>query len=887
MATPREPAPGGGSAEALTLALSPLLAPLRYAARVGVAKLSSLRQLESLVARAADAASPFAGSRAPAVESLAAAVQGFDRAPEPERRAALALLVFRLSALVTLPPDVLALAGPATARSPAPPAESPRAPAAPPPPPTRAPPQANSPPPAARKAAPARPAPGAIAPGPTLRPHEPLAAPVTALRGVGPALGELLEKKGLPTVGELLLFLPRRYEDRRRPTSIDDALPGVRSLLVATVVKGREAQGRRRRLEVLVRDDAGAMLWCIWFHYRQDLMRRLVPGVRLLLSGEVKPGFHGVGKTLTHPDLEVLSEERAGQIALGEVSRGGEDESFGVVVPVYTELEGIAPRTFRRIMRRALDENLGSVRDLLPEGLLARRRLLGLREAIAEAHFPRASADEVAANGGRPGGQPHRRLAFEEFFLVQLGLALKRRGTKIEPGIAFSATPEKVAAAAQALPWPLTGAQRRAVEAIAADMRKGEPMNRLLQGDVGSGKTAVALCAARLAASDGYQTALMAPTELLAEQHARTLRALLQGTKLHVELLVGGLGARERASAEKTTRTGAAQIVVGTHALAEENTRFHKLGLVIIDEQHRFGVLTRQSLMTKGHRPDTLVMTATPIPRTLALTLYGDLDVSVLDELPPGRTPVATKVFKDEQREKAYAVIRRELLAGRQAYIVLPLVEESEKLADLKAATVERERLAAEVFPGVPIGLVHGRQGAQERTAAMERFRQGLDRLLVATTVIEVGVDVPNASVMLIEHAERFGLSQLHQLRGRVGRGAAKSFCLLVTGTSGAEYGKTARERLSVMEETTDGFRIAEADLELRGPGEFLGTRQSGLPEFAVARLAHDQAILAEAREEAFALIERDPELALPENQQLRRYLFERWRGKLSLARVA
>jgi ATP-dependent DNA helicase RecG len=417
-------------------------------------------------------------------------------------------------------------------------------------------------------------------------------------------------------------------------------------------------------------------------------------------------------------------------------------------------------------------------------------------------------------------------------------------------------------------------------------MRHGEPMNRLLQGDVGSGKTAVALCAARVAIEDGYQAALMAPTELLAEQHHRSLVAMLKGSGVHVELLTGSMGAKERAFAERLVRSGTAQLVVGTHALAEEGTQFHRLGLAIIDEQHRFGVLTRQRLMTKGTRPDTLVMTATPIPRTLALTLYGDLDVSILDELPPGRTPIVTKVFRDAQRDKAYDVIRRELAAGHQAYVVLPLVEESEKLVELKAATIERERLMREVFPGVPIGLVHGRQSSEERASAMERFRKGTDRILVATTVIEVGVDVPNASAMLIEHAERFGLSQLHQLRGRVGRGAAKSYCLLVTGASGAEFGASAKQRLKVMEETNDGFRISEADLALRGPGEFLGTRQSGVPDFAVAELARDQKILAEAREEAFALVESDPDLALAENVELRRHLHERWRGRLSLARV-
>ena len=436
-----------------------------------------------------------------------------------------------------------------------------------------------------------------------------------------------------------------------------------------------------------------------------------------------------------------------------------------------------------------------------------------------------------------------------------------------------------------ALPWPLTGAQQRAVIALADDMRKPEPMNRLLQGDVGSGKTAVALCAARIAVEDGYQAALMAPTEILAEQHARSLRMLLRGAQVHVELVSGSLSQRERDHAARLLRSGTAQIVVGTHALAEEATAFHRLGLVIIDEQHRFGVMTRAQLMSKGHRPDVLVMTATPIPRTLALTVYGDLDTSVLDELPPGRTPIATKVYRDAVREKAYDVIRRELRAGRQAYVVLPLVEDSEKLVDVKSAIKERDHLALDVFPDVTIGLVHGRQSAAERNEEMERFRHGETRILVATTVIEVGVDVPNATVMLVEHAERFGLSQLHQLRGRVGRGAAKSYCLLLTGTSGAEWGPEARRRLQVMEETTDGFRIAEEDLELRGQGDILGTRQSGMPDFAVAELARDQVIVQEAREEAFALVEEDPELRSPENAAVRD-LMHRWRGRLSLARV-
>jgi ATP-dependent DNA helicase RecG len=871
----------------LVLALSPLLPPLRFVARTNLTKLNTLREFEPLVLRALAQARPVAGSNRPQIQQIAEAIAGFDRAPDAERRAALVQVIRILGEIVSLPNEVTAVCTQGTLPiGPAQPdlSKLPNLPNSQ----IGTTPQRKTAKPAPNRAVSAAPAlPTKILPGAPPQAaavRDPLLTPVALLKGVGPAISQRLQLKGLETVGDLLLNLPRRYEDRRHPRTIAEAPLGERSMIAATVVTANEARGRKRRLEVRFRDDAGDTLLALWFHFRFDLFKKFVPGARVLLGGEVKAGFRGGGKTMTHPDVEMLSAGGGEQIPLGEQLGKGADDSFGGIVPIYTEIEGVPPRSYRRIVRRALDEFAPALRDLLPAGMLAKRNLLSLREAISETHFPEAFSEEAAL--GRSPGEPRRRLAFEELFLVQLGLALKRRGTRIEPGIAFRATDESIARITQALPWPLTGAQQRSVQQIAKDMRSPEPMNRLLQGDVGSGKTAVALSAARLAIEDGYQAALMAPTEILAEQHHRSLAAMLKGTGIHVELLTGSLGAKERNFAERIVRTGTAQLVVGTHALAEEATQFHKLGIVIIDEQHRFGVLTRQRLMTKGARPDTLVMTATPIPRTLALTLYGDLDVSVLDELPPGRTPIATKVFKDAQREKAYEVVRRELAAGHQAYVVLPLVEESEKLVELKAATIERDRLAADVFQGVPIGLVHGRQSSEERAAAMERFRSGKDKILVATTVIEVGVDVPNASVMMIEHAERFGLSQLHQLRGRVGRGAAKSYCLLITGASGAEFGASAKQRMKVMEDTTDGFKISEADLELRGPGEFLGTRQSGIPDFAVAELARDQKILAEAREEAFALIELDPTLSLALHQELRRHLHERWRGRLSLARV-
>ena len=869
---------GGGAPEALALALSPLLQPLRLLSRAGLDRVAVLREIEPLVQRVVEQARPYAGDLEAGLDRLQETARGFDSAPEAGRRTAIAALVRELSGLLEVPAEIAALGRDESTATPKPTSNT----------------TSNTTPTSTRtststssRASPSRPparraAIAAAAQKAGLTP-DPLLTPVDQLRGVGPAIRDKLRGKGLETVQDLLLNLPRRYEDRRKRRTVAEAPLGERSVIAGSVAWIDEVRARRgRRLEVRLRDDEGGYLMLLWFHYRPSLVQRLRTGARIVVSGEVRAGWRGGGKTMSHPDVEPLEPGGGDALPFDPAS----DDSFGRVVPVYTELEGVPARTYRRIARRAVDEYARHLADVLPRGVLERRELWPLAEAVREAHFPDRSA-EVAAAAQRPAGEPHRRMAFEELFMVQLGLALRRRGVKVEPGIAFRATEEAIERIVKSLPWPLTRAQRRSVGAIAQDMRKPEPMNRLLQGDVGSGKTAVALCAALLAVEDGYQAALMAPTEILAEQHTRSLRRLLLHRRdVHVELVTGSLGARERAHAERLMRGGAAHIVVGTHALAEEDTDFHKLGLAVIDEQHRFGVMTRARLMKKGARPDVLVMTATPIPRTLALTLYGDLDVSVLDELPPGRTPIATRVYRDAQRDRAYDVVRRELKAGRQAYVVLPLVEESEKLADLKAATKERDRLAADVFPDIPIGLVHGRQSAQERNDAMDRFLRGEDRILVATTVIEVGVDVPNATVMLVEHAERFGLSQLHQLRGRVGRGAAKSHCLLLTGTSGAEWGPAARERLKVMEETTDGFRIAEVDLELRGPGEFLGTRQSGMPDFAVAELTRDQAILQEAREEAFALVQSDPDLRKPENAALRDAFQNRWRGRLSLARV-
>ena len=557
----------------------------------------------------------------------------------------------------------------------------------------------------------------------------------------------------------------------------------------------------------------------------------------------------------------------------------GDSANFGRIVPIYVGPADHQHPALRKLMKRLVDDWAPSAVDDLPLEVLARRRLLGRAEALAQAHFPPAGTDLVAAAARAT--EPFRRLVFEELFFLQLALALKRRGVRREPGIAFDASPARRAAARALLPFAFTGAQERAFAEIAADMGRSEPMNRLLQGDVGSGKTAVAFAAAMLAVRSGWQAAIMAPTEILAGQHARTLRGWLQGSGVELALVGAQARGREQKEARAAIRDGRAALAVGTHALLEEGVEFSRLGLVVVDEQHRFGVMQRATLMAKGVRPDVLVMTATPIPRTLALAFYGDLDQSKIDELPPGRMPVETRIFRESQRKKVLESARRELEAGRQVYVVYPLVEESEK-SDLADATGGAEELREALAP-FEVALVHGRMKGEEKEAVMARFRVGEVCVLVSTTVIEVGVDVPNATLMVVEHAERFGLSQLHQLRGRVGRGAARSQCLLVTRGAGA--GSDARERLATMVRTQDGFEIARADLRIRGPGEMLGTRQAGQPVFEVADLYRDEAILDEAREEAMRLAGEDPDLSAPGNVATGEAL-ARWSTRLSLARV-
>ncbi len=551
---------GGGAPEALALALSPLLSPLRFLSRTGLERVAALRDIEPLVQRVVEQARPYAGDRAEGLDRLEETARGFDSATEASRRTAIVALVRELSCLLDVPAEIAALG-----RSDGPSLPSPS-------PPTATPPSTST--------APSRRAAIAAAPQKAGLTPDPLLTPVDRLRGVGPALHEKLRSKGLATVQDVLLNLPRRYEDRRKRRTVAEAPLGERSVIAGTVAWVDEVRARRgRRLEVRLRDEEGGYLMLLWFHYRPSLVQRLRTGARIVVSGDVRAGYRGGAKTMSHPDVEPLEAGGDGELPLDP----GSDDSFGRVVPVYTDVEGVPARTYRRIARRAVDEYAAHLADVLPHGVLERRKLWPLAEAVREAHFPDRSA-EVAATAQRPAGEPHRRMAFEELFMVQLGLALRRRGVKVEPGIAFRATDASIQRIVGSLPWPLTGAQRRAVQGIAQDMRKPEPMNRLLQGDVGSGKTAVALCAALLAVEDGYQVALMAPTEILAEQHTRSLRRLLRERReVHVGLVTGSLGARERAHAERLVRGGAAHIVVGTHALAEEETGFHKLGLAVID----------------------------------------------------------------------------------------------------------------------------------------------------------------------------------------------------------------------------------------------------------------------------------------------------------------
>jgi len=685
-----------------------------------------------------------------------------------------------------------------------------------------------------------------------------------------------LQKLGLNTLEDALYHLPTRYEDRRKFKKISQLTTGEHEVFVGTVVTAGEAltsRTQRRIYEVIVEDESGHIS-LKWFRYRKPWLQKRFPvGQRAVFIGEVKR-FSAI-REIHHPDSELIhATTNLDQLLQSDPL------NFGKILPVYALTEGLSQKQARKIWFALVETYADQVDTTLPTDIRERYRLPYLSSALKQIHWPNDSSVLSELEDGT--SMARKALVFDEFFFLELGLALKRAGVQLETGIAFNFTHKYTIPLNKILPFKLTEAQRRVLGEIKRDMMAPHPMHRLLQGDVGSGKTVVALMAALIAIESSTQVAVIAPTEILAEQHYQTFRQWLEKLGLTTALLQGSMPVVAKRKLLEQIIQGEIDLVVGTHAVLQEGVEFHSLGLGIIDEQHRFGVRQRSILKRKGINPDILVMTATPIPRTLSMTLYGDLSISVIDQLPPGRKAITTELFRATQKKRAWQRIRVELEKGRQAYVVYPLVEESEK-SDLQAATIAAETFAAEIFPQFEIGLIHGRMKTAEKEAVMEQFRQGTVQLLVSTTVIEVGVDVPNATVMMIEHADRFGLSQLHQLRGRVGRGADKSYCLLVPSE---HYGKDARRRLQVMVETNDGFRIAEADLEIRGPGDFLGTRQAGLPDFRIASLIKDIRILDSARKEAFDYVQKSAQLTTTEAQPVRDELIRRWGGRLELAMI-
>jgi len=692
--------------------------------------------------------------------------------------------------------------------------------------------------------------------------------PIQYVKGVGPGRAEKFKKKGITTVLDALYFLPIRYEDRRNIKKISMVVPDKKQVIMGEVIVSGESGYRKRMFEVAVSDGTG-ILTARWLNYNVHYMRKAFKkGVKVLFYGEVE--FFGGKRMILHPDVEFLEE--------GELNN--DSINFNRIVPIYSEIDGIHMKIVRRIMKRILDEHLKFIVDPLDEPVIKKFGLLPLDKSFKEVHFPEEELDEERLNRFESRG--HRRLVFDELFFLELGLARRRANFTGKNGFVLSEGDTLVRKFLEGLDFKLTPSQERVFKEIREKLLKGSPMNVLLQGDVGSGKTVIAFLASLIAIANNVQVAVMAPTEILAEQHHRRFRDWLKNFGVTPYLLTGDTAPSERERIYNGISSGEIKIVIGTHALIQDSVRFNKLGLCIIDEQHRFGVAQRAELQKKGITPHVLVMTATPIPRTLSMTLYGDLDLVVIDELPPGRKPVITRVVDEKQRWNVYQKIRAVAREGHQVYIVYPLIEESEKI-DLQAAKVMFEEFRTKILPELKIALLHGRMKSEEKERVMEEFRRGAFQVLVSTTVIEVGIDIPNATLMIIEHAERFGLSQLHQLRGRIRRSDAQAECVLIA------YGKPgddAMKRLRIMEETDDGFRIAEEDLKIRGPGDFIGTRQSGLPDFRVANLMRDARILYYAREEAFKIVNEDPHLTLPKNQLMNTMLEIFWKDKLDLARV-
>jgi len=751
--------------------------------------------------------------------------------------------------------------------------------------------------------------------------------PVQYVKGIGPRIAEILAAKGLATADDLLHYLPFRYEDRVNPRGIAELRAGEMATVIAEVRTSGLFLTRRMPIFQMTAGQGRARLKCIWFNaaYLKD---KFQPGQMLALYGRVEENRGEL--QLVQPQFEILGEAEGD----GAEQKAAESLEIGRIVPIYESAgQGkLTSRWFRRTIRTALENITPELPESIPAAVRKRLDLMPSRQALWKVHWPDEGESFQDLQASRT--QAHIRLIFEELFFIELGLELKRREQKAQTGVAFRLNDQVREAIKKILPFHPTGAQKRTLKEIAADMEKPYPMRRLLQGDVGSGKTLVAFEAAIIAIENGYQVALMAPTEILAQQHYFSARQILEPSGYRIVLLTGSLEEDRKREIRRHIAHGNAQLVIGTHALIEQKVEFEKLGLVIVDEQHRFGVLQRFKLMKKsgeankngfgetgtlagqseGHlgtsalggqskgrvgtdipvrpaerssatstEPDVLVMTATPIPRTLALTLYGDLDISVLDEMPPGRTPIVTRRVGDERADEVWQFVRKQVSTGHQAYVVYPVIEENEE-TEIKAAMKMYSELSKKIFPDLNVAVLHGRMEPDLKEQVMRPFQRGKIQILVSTTVIEVGVDVPNAAVMVVEHAERFGLAQLHQLRGRIGRGAAKSYCILMTS---GKVSEEAERRLDAMVRTTDGFQIAELDLEMRGPGEFFGTRQAGMPNFQVANLIRDRDLLELAKKEAAAVLSGpNSEISQTEIDRALRHMRTRWQKTYGLVEV-
>jgi ATP-dependent DNA helicase RecG len=747
-----------------------------------------------------------------------------------------------------------------------------------------------------------------------------LSTPVQYVKGVGPRIAEVLAAKGVHTVDDLLHYLPFRYEDRVNPRRIGELRAGEMASVVGEVRTFGLLRTRGKPIFQLTVGEGGARLRCLWFNaaYLQDKFRT---GQLIALYGKVEDHPRSRQLQIIQPQFELLGDPNDPDSDAAEKAATGSLE-MGRIVPIYESTGKLTPRWFRRIIRTALDNLAPELADPIPAAVRRNMGLISPRAALWSVHWPEPGESFDDLRSART--PAHIRMIFDELFFLELGLELKRRQQKAQTGIAFRLDERVRAAIKKILPFHPTAAQKRVLKEIAADMEKPYPMRRLLQGDVGSGKTIVGFEAAIIAIENGLQVALMAPTEILAQQHYLSARRILEAAGYRIVLLTGSLEEDRKREIRRHIAQGGAQLVIGTHALLEEQVAFANLGLVIVDEQHRFGVMQRLKLIRKSadaselveeaadlvlrtengartaaagrpaqsetgattlvREPDVLVMTATPIPRTLALTLYGDLDLSLLDELPPGRQPVVTRQVSDEHSAKVWEFLRQQVARGHQAYVVYPVIAENEE-SEMKAAIRMYRELSGHVFADLKVGLLHGRLDADLKDQVMRRFQKGELQILVATTVIEVGVDVPNATVMVIEHAERFGLAQLHQLRGRIGRGAGKSYCILMTSGKVSEEGQ---HRLKAMVDTNDGFKIAELDLEQRGPGEFFGTRQAGMPSFRVANILRDASLLEAAKREAAAVLAGpNAEISSPEISRALAHMRGRWKDSYRLVEVA